>query len=118
MRSSRGCKPTVCFSTTPSNTLVRAGPLSSPSYTLLTTLSPLATPTDYLSAKGVFDIAPTKLKSIAMWSARFWAAYVALYVSLFSPHCEILTERVFLPVNSLSSTENMPCSLRHARLSL
>ena len=28
----------------------------------------------------MFDIVPSKMKKIAMWSARFWAAYVVLYV--------------------------------------
>lgn len=34
--------------------------------------------TDYLASKGVFKLSEKKSNFIAMWSCRFWAAYVFL----------------------------------------
>lgn len=36
---------------------------------------------DYLAGKGLWDIAPARIGQLARLSCRFWAAYVALYVS-------------------------------------
>lgn len=33
---------------------------------------------DYLAGKGVFNISPQRIGKIAVWSCRFWAAYVVL----------------------------------------
>ncbi|KAJ8293847.1 hypothetical protein OF846_003107 [Rhodotorula toruloides] len=34
----------------------------------------------YLAGKGVFKISPKRIGEIAVWSCRFWAAYVVLYI--------------------------------------
>ncbi|GAA5867940.1 hypothetical protein JCM8547_003420 [Rhodosporidiobolus lusitaniae] len=34
----------------------------------------------YLAGKGVFRISPKRITTIALWSCRFWAAYVALQI--------------------------------------
>ncbi|BGP17652.1 hypothetical protein JCM10213_001305 [Rhodosporidiobolus nylandii] len=34
----------------------------------------------YLAGKGVFKISPQRISSIAVWSCRFWAAYVVLQI--------------------------------------
>jgi len=39
---------------------------------------------DYLAGKGILKIKPQRIGQMAIWSCRFWAAYVVLYV-LLSP---------------------------------
>ncbi|GAA6028648.1 hypothetical protein JCM8097_007328 [Rhodosporidiobolus ruineniae] len=34
----------------------------------------------YLAGKGVFKISPKRINEIALWSCRFWAAYVVLQI--------------------------------------
>ncbi|GAA5898489.1 hypothetical protein JCM6882_007795 [Rhodosporidiobolus microsporus] len=34
----------------------------------------------YLAGKGVFKISPKRINTIALWSCRFWAAYVVLQI--------------------------------------
>ncbi|GAA6015758.1 hypothetical protein JCM10207_008787 [Rhodosporidiobolus poonsookiae] len=34
----------------------------------------------YLAGKGVFKITPKRINTIALWSCRFWAAYVVLQI--------------------------------------
>ncbi|GAA5825059.1 hypothetical protein JCM11251_006080 [Rhodosporidiobolus azoricus] len=34
----------------------------------------------YLAGKGVFKISPKRITTIALWSCRFWAAYVVLQI--------------------------------------
>ncbi|GAA5972116.1 hypothetical protein JCM11641_002503 [Rhodosporidiobolus odoratus] len=36
--------------------------------------------TYYLASKGVFSLKPSRINSIAIWSCRFWAAYVVLQI--------------------------------------
>ncbi|TNY19359.1 peroxisomal biogenesis factor 11 [Rhodotorula diobovata] len=36
--------------------------------------------TYYLAGKGVFNISPQRIGKIAVWSCRFWAAYVVLQI--------------------------------------
>lgn len=43
---------------------------------------------DYLAGKGVFKISPARIGKIAVWSCRFWAAYVVLCVSVSPPQTQ------------------------------
>jgi len=40
---------------------------------------------DYLAGKGIFKVAPQRIGQIAVWSCRFWAAYVVLCVTSVTP---------------------------------